>query len=308
MNGTTVGINLLACNLADCPAHYRAMDYALRSLLDSDLREFDWRLQVVDNGSTCRETQERLDLLGQQEPRASVHWAGENLGIPRGRNLGYQMLRAEFEPEFVVEVHTDHLFPERWLGSIVGHMQAPVWERAGMVGAALTTGGGQWRSPQLMLDYSHPYAQIRAALEAHAKTWYRANDLRPGLAHPVVIRWAMVEALGERDGSGFCVYDPLLPGKQNFEDTELVFRAWKAGWKVLIDFSTMVYHAYHQGRLAISTGSDGVPYHDPDPNGSQDHLSGYDQNAVYCQRKHGHDFIPFATATLGQWMERAYVR
>ena len=85
MQNTRVGINLLTCSLAHCPLHLESMKHAIRSLLGSDIGLFDWRLQIVDNGSTCPETQAFLEQLQLTNERVDVEWAGENLGIARGR-------------------------------------------------------------------------------------------------------------------------------------------------------------------------------------------------------------------------------
>jgi GT2 family glycosyltransferase len=291
-SGTTIGVNLLTCNRADKPTHYRAMEYAVTSLLASDMRHFDWHLQVTDNGSTCPDTERFLQRLAEDEPRVAVDWVGENVGIARGRNRGYRTLQDAYAPEFLVEVHTDHVFPHRWLQPIIDHMRKPERATAGIIGSSLITGGGQWNTPRLALDYGHPYAEFRAAVEKGANAYRHNNRLPVGLSHPAVMRRSMIEALDARDAAGrLVVYDDELPGRQNFEDTELAYRAHTAGWDILIDFASVVYHHYHYTRLELS-----------------DHPRDFDLNNAYCQHKHGPGFIEFATATLGHWMDRAYAR
>jgi len=84
-------------------------------------------------------------------------------------------------------------------------------------------------------------------------------------------------------------YDPDMPGRQNFEDTEEAYRFHQASWNVLIHFGSLVYHHYYLTRLGLSN-----------------HPQDYDANNVYCQLKHGPEFVTFVTTTIGRWMERAY--
>ena len=293
LNPTRVGVSLLTCNLSEHPTHLRATEYALRSLFDSDLVDFDWQLQVLDNASTCQKT---LDLLRQTAtlPRVDVVFSTVNRGIAGGRNLCYQALVQRNAPEFVIEIHTDHVFPKRWLGPLIRRMQTPGYERAGVVGSSLLTGGGEWRSPKFMTTYDSTYEKFMHSLESSVELWRRNGKALPGLSHPAVFRWGMIEELGERDDAGMlCVYDPRMPGLQNFEDTELAYRAHSAGWQVLIDFSSVVYHHYHLSRLS------GVLW--------EVHGHGYNVNNVYVQEKHGEAYLRFQ-GELGRWIETAYAR
>jgi GT2 family glycosyltransferase len=104
----------------------------------------------------------------------------------------------------------------------------------------------------------------------------------------------MVEALNERDDGGrLCVYDPRMPGRQNFEDTELCFRAHRAGWGICIDFASVVYHHYHFSRLSGSLN----PIHG----------HGYNANYAHVLGKHGNDEWLQFQGQLGKWLEDAFL-
>jgi len=299
METRVVGINLLTCSLAHCPLHLQATKYAIDSLLASDVREYDWSLVVVDNASTCPGTVKLLQELETREERVRVEWAEENLGITAGRNLGYQILHEWTAPEYVVEVHTDHFFPsaQGWLRPIIDYMANPRNADSGIVGPSLITAGGQWYSPRPVVPYQktdlqlQDYAVFLAEIERWARHWRRPNMVRPGLSHPAVKRWSALEAIGvHRDGKLY-PYDPDMPGRQNFEDTEEAFRAYKAGWTVLIHFGSVVYHHYHFTRLGLT-----------------DHGADYNANNQYVQRKHGPAEWDAWNGTIGKWMEYAYSR
>lgn len=292
MNQIRVGVNLLTCSLVQCPLHATATEYAARSLLDSDLQQFDWQMQVVDNGSTCERTVRFLQELEAREARVAVEWPEGNLGIARGRNLGYRLLRVRHAPHFLVEIHSDHVFPPVWLAPIVGEMAGTRFPRAAAIGSALLTSRA-WAIAPLALDYSQSYEQCREGVARLARAVRRPGHVREGLTHPVVLRADTVEGLGMRQDGVLCVYDANLPGLTNFEDTELAYRLHRAGWQWLIHHGSVVYHHYFLSRLDVR----------PIPGaGGSDH----DENSLYCQRKHGPEFITFATQTVGQWMERAY--
>jgi glycosyltransferase involved in cell wall biosynthesis len=285
-----VGVSLLTCNLAERRGHVKATEFTLRSLLDSDLQETDWRLQIVDNGSTCRETLKLLRELN--DSRIAVYFSAVNLGIAAGRNLAYQMLQWH-EPKYVVEVHTDHVFTHNWLMWLLNFFNEPEHARVGILGASLVTGGGEWLAPKFALSYDASYEDFRRELESIAGMYARPNYVVPGLSHPCVIRWTMVEALNERDEENrLCVYDPLMPGRQNFEDTEFCYRAHLAGWQSMINFGSVCYHHYHYTRC------------DGDLNII--HAQGYDANNIYVQQKHGQAFLDWS-GKLGRQLERAYV-
>ena len=293
----SVGISLLTCNLAEYPGHCKATEFALRSLLDSDLQDHEWALQIVDNGSTCGATRKLLQQTSTAifADRIHVHWAGLNLGIGGGRNLAYQMLEEWRGPDFVVEVHTDHVFPQLWLTPLLDRLQDPAYAGYGILGPSLVTGGGEWRAPRFWLDYDRNYEEFRSELELAADLHRADNRVMPGLTHPCVIRWTMVEALNERDAQGrLCLYDPYMPGRQNFEDTELCFRAHKAGWGLGIDFASVVYHHYHYSRLTGALNAI--------------HGQGYNSNYVYVVEKHGSDDWLRFQGELGHWLEAAFAR
>ena len=284
-----VGISLLACNRADEPRHYRAMRYAIASLLDSDLLRYDWRIQVVDNGSADGVTADFLQGLADRWERIDVRFAGENLGIAHGRNLAYQLLAESHAPDVVVEVHTDHLFPTVWLTPLIKALEAD--RTLGIVGPALLSGRSLgWALEQVPLTYDETFKEARALVSAAAENHRQPGRVVPGLTHPAAIRWAMVEALNERDDEGrLCLYDPRMPGKQNFEDTELLYRAHMKNWKAAICFGSVVFHHYTFSRTQVVS----------------DHHADYKANRVYCQRKHGAGFEEYQ-AELGAWMDSAY--
>jgi len=300
-----IGLNLLTCNLAQCPIHEQAARYAIASLLDSDIALYDWRLVIVDNASTCPKTVALLQGLEATNERVAIEWSDENLGIGKGRNLGFQVLHEWHAPEYMVEVHTDMVFPANsdrdssvgWLQPIIEYMEHPKNADVAIMGPSLLTAGGQWYSPRPSVPYQlsevqlQDYETFRAEVTKAALVWRRPKRVRPGLSHPAVKRWSALEAIGTHRDGKLHPYDPDMPGRQNFEDTEEAFRAHAAGWRVLIHFGSMVFHNYHLTRLGLS-----------------DHPADYDANNRYVQVKHGPAEWVAWNGLIGKWMEEAYRR
>jgi len=259
-----IGVNLLACNLPRPTTHYTATTWAFRSLIESDLTEHDWHIMVVDNGSTCEKSQ----FIMQEWPK---RWPGHvsnlrlqsNLGIPRGRNAGYRALRnIRTDWDYFVEVHNDHLLPSKWLHALLQVMEER--PRAGLVGPALATGGGEFASPILGIDYHNgTYETMRARLARVARRTLCPGFVRAGLTHPVCKRVAMLDEIGP--------YPEDMPGKTNFEDIEEAYRAHVKGWQVLVTFGALVYHHYHFTRCNPQIA---------------DHPADWHRNKQYMDTKH----------------------
>lgn len=263
----TIGANLLVCNAHTNPLHIRASEWALNSLLDSDLQAHDWRLVVVDNGSDCQATHEWLAKLPGRDKRISTLVLPTNLGIPKARNAGYRQLVDAGGMDFVLEVHNDHLFPREWLAPLIEMMASEL--RLGLACPALITGGGQWMSPAARDLYNRPYEVARARVEAYAKST-RKQGTRIGLQHPVLKRMAMLDEIG--------LYDEGFPAKTNFEDLDECLRAHRADWRYWVVRQSVVFHHYHLTRLELT-----------------DCMGDYAQNRTYMDQKWGATWTDWET-------------
>jgi len=278
-----VGANLLIRNLAEQPLHLRATQFAMESLVDSDFTETDWRVQVLDDASTCLATKTYLAELGRTDPeRIKVSTSEEQLGIARGRNAANRWFAKEWQPDYVVELHTDHVFPSYWLRPLLEAMEAN--PRLGIVSPMLLTGRPMgWSSECVALNYAGEYGEARAAVEAAAARHRSNRAVRPGLTHPALKRWRMLQELGG--------YAEDMPGLQNFEDTEEAYRAMQLGWEVRISPGSVVWHWYAFSRTRATP----------------DHHADYILNRNYCKEKHGSGFERWCEE-LGRDMDAVYSR
>ncbi len=294
-----VGINLLCCALAENPVHLRALQYALWSLLDSDLQEHDAALMIVDSGSTCEEARLFMEAAADAlfTPGRPI-WLSrfeENLGIAKGRNIAESLLLERWHPEVTVEVHTDHIFPRRWLSPMVETLERPGFQHVGILGPALLSGRslGQWSLGTVAVDYlGESYQEVRERVEREAASLRRPEVVVPGLTHPALKRAKMLEAVG--------LYDEAMPGLTNFEDTEQAYRAHQAGWGICIDRGSVVFHHYTLTRMPTN------PHAGPGIRTYHESNADFAVNGAYCYEKHGQAFWEWATHTLGGWMDSAY--
>ena len=278
-----VGVNLLVRNIPDMPLQLRATQFAVQSLLDSDLCLTDWRLQIVDDASPCEETRRYLvSLRGWPGRRVYVWRNEEQLGIARGRNRGNQFFAENWQPDYVVEMHTDHIFPQEWCLPLLHVMERNL--TVGMLGPMLLTGRPMgWSLEHVEVDFSGPYRTARAAVEEAAARHRGIELIRSGLTHPAMKRWSMLVELGG--------YDEAMPGLQNYEDTEEAYRATEAGWRIGICPASVVWHWYAFSRTQTT----------------RDHHADYHANGRYCREKHGDRFGAFCDQ-LGRDMDAAYTK
>lgn len=277
-----VGVNLLVRNIAEEPNQLRATQFAVESLLASDLRHTNWRLQIVDDASPCDATQRYLrDLQDLAIPGKIYSWRSERqLGIAKGRNRGNRWFAERWQPDYVVEIHTDHIFPREWLRPMLAAMEED--PALGMVGPLLLTGRPMgWSLECVEVDFAGAYMLARAAVEQAAARHRAEEPVRFGMTHPAVKRWTMLQALAG--------YDEGLPGLQNYEDTEEAYRATRAGWRVGVCPASVVWHWYAFSRTRTTT----------------DHHAHYNANRRYCEQKHGPEFERWC-AELGQAMDAIY--
>lgn len=225
---------------------FAAASYAAaHSLLGSDaLEEASCSLVVFDNGSAGGRW--FLNLL--EEMGAAVIRHGSNVGIAGGRNkvaaAAFSGTGGQFD--FLLELHTDHIFPRAWLAPLLRAMDDT--PRLGAVGPGLITASGAFGTPRLAVDYRATIPDLlkatNAACEA-ARGKYAAAlpRLRRGMSHPILKRREALEEVG--------LYDEARYPLQNFEDTDEARRLETAGWQVAVCLDSWVFHHYALSRTSL---------------------------------------------------------
>ncbi|MCP4270068.1 MAG: glycosyltransferase, partial [Candidatus Brocadiaceae bacterium] len=90
---------------------FQLLNPALTSLIESDLKEFDFKLFYWDNGSK----DESVSFIESLEINKLVIKSDSNLGIVEPRIDLMDKIIAEDCWELVLEIHSDMLFPNIWL-------------------------------------------------------------------------------------------------------------------------------------------------------------------------------------------------
>jgi GT2 family glycosyltransferase len=226
----TIGVNLIVCSRI--PAHRRATEVAVLSLLDSDLSD-DARLVAVDNGSRD-DTATWLASQGFE-----VIHLPENVGIVPARNAATGKL-LNGECDIIVEIHNDMLFPRRWFLPLIDVLETQ--PDVGLASSRLITPRGTLGSPKVTVNYAKRYEILRGFVNREAVRARRPGLLRPGLQHPVAKRAAMLRQIG--------LYDEGFQWG-NFEDTDEIKRASDAGWRYVVVGDSIVWHHYSFSRLDL---------------------------------------------------------
>lgn len=181
---------------------------------------FPYHLTVVDNASTD-ETPDILEKLGVHSIRCS-----QNLGFGRAVNKG--MREVDLSETDVVILNNDLLLTRGWLGSLQSVLK--LREGVGIV-APVTNRAAS--SQAMYPDLMEPHIEILARL---------LREVRPTPVEVPCVTGVCMLIQGEclRE---IGLFDEIfvLAG----EDFDLCYRARAAGWKVLVDRSTLIFHFKH---------------------------------------------------------------
>ena len=282
-----IGINLINHSIQNTIAHYIALVYCLRSLLESDITNFDWEMVMVENGSTSEYTRKFATFL-EALPNIEVIWLPENVGIPKARNISTRKL-LERNCDYIVEIHTDHIFPSMWAAPLIEYMEENPTVGSCGPGNILTATwpglphlGDPYEAEYTLIYTTHPevvkselvsvkeYRETKKIIEQLAEA-SRQDILMEGLLHPAVKRATMYAGIG--------LYEEEMPVNQTFEDLDEYYRAELAGWKFCINWNSVVYHYGAFQRALTAAMVENLP--------DWSHRVRY--NEEFCINKHGRD-------------------
>ncbi|MBO3809821.1 MAG: glycosyltransferase family 2 protein, partial [Candidatus Brockarchaeota archaeon] len=204
----------------------RFLETCLKSLLSSTYRDFETIL--VDNGSKDGSI-EYLEKNFSKEPRFKIVPLGKNYGFAMGCNIGYKYTSPS--SEFIFFLNNDTEIEYDCLEKIIRRM-----EKDASIGAA---------QPKIrsMKDKKKIDA-VGGIMDYYGRTWFLgSNDYDYGQYDSVsqtfhingaaiVVRRSVVEKIGLFDPAYFMYY----------EETDLCWRIWLAGYKVAVIPEAVVYH------------------------------------------------------------------
>jgi len=176
-------------------------------------RDAAYEVLVIDNCSSDGTPQ----LVAERYPQARLLANAENVGFGRACNQGARVVRGEL----LVFLNPDVIVTPGWLAIPARHMRE--YPDAGII-CPTTLDIGEKRSGTGSDRYSQsPIPNPQSPAVA-------ATATVPGCA--MMVRRATWEQLGGFDERFFLYW----------EDTELCWRAWLLGWRVLEDLAACVYH------------------------------------------------------------------
>jgi GT2 family glycosyltransferase len=202
-NRPLISLILVTYNSADRLADFFAALAATRDAAYETL--------VIDNASSDRTAQ----IVAERYPQARLLANARNVGFGRACNQGAQAARGEL----LVFLNPDVIVTPDWLAILARHMREH--PDAGII--CPTT-----------LDFDQRPFHAGAAGPSPLAAG-RASGMADTAAVPacaMMVRRAAWEQLGGFDERFFMYW----------EDTELCWRAWLLGWRVLEDFEACVYH------------------------------------------------------------------
>lgn len=187
-----------------------------------------YQLVLVDNGST-----EPVSEFFQSVPNAIAIRSEENLGFAGGVNLGMRQASGH-----VLVLNNDTLVPAGWLTRLRDVLlSAP---DIGMVGPMSNYVSGSQLIPDLSfqsLDAISAYASARRVSHADA-----VRDVARLVGFCLLIRDSAVATVGLFD-------EEFGPG--NFEDDDYCVRVLRAGYRLVVDEGSFVFHYGHRTFRAL---------------------------------------------------------
>jgi len=209
--------------------------HLLAACLDSVLAsDCPHRLLVVDNAST----DSTADLLGTRYPDVPVARQPRNLGFAGGAAAGLDLVRTPY----AVLLNDDAVASPGWLAALVAALDA--YPRAGAVASKVLLEDGRINSAGGLVTRDG-YGVDRGYGEPDDGRWDLPGEVfvAPGTA--CALRMTAVREVGGMAAPYFLYY----------EDTDLCWRLWLAGWSVRYEPAAVVRH-----RHAASAGV-GSPVH-----------------------------------------------
>lgn len=198
--------------------------------LESVLAHTDPRHEIlcVDNASSDGTTEWLAELGGGRDPRVTVIFNQENLGVPAGNNLGLARARGDY----LVLLNPDTVVVEDWLDRLIACAEAH--PQVGVVGPVSNSVTGTQKLAKIGYD-----PDTLKDLDLFARMHSDALD---GQDEPAL--WV----------SGFCmlIKRELLArigglddryGLGTFEDTDYCLRTFLAGYQTMIAADCFVHHA-----------------------------------------------------------------
>ena len=208
-----VYILLLNCN------NWKYTTECLASLQDLDYD--DWRVLVVDNGST----DESLQRIRERFPEVEILQLKDNLGFAVGNNAGIRVA-LERGAEYVWVLNNDTTVDPKALRAMVEKAESD--PRIGAVGSAIYS----MEERERIQTWGGGYVNFWLGRSRYFLGPVNDEQIEFVTGASLLLRRPVLETLGLLD-EGFFIY---------WEDTDYCFRLRKAGWRLAVAGNSKVWH------------------------------------------------------------------
>ncbi|MGB9675842.1 MAG: glycosyltransferase family 2 protein [Candidatus Bathyarchaeales archaeon] len=199
------------------------LEKCLRSVLNTDYPNFE--VLFVDNASTDESVKFIKEKFGQ-DPRLRIIQNAKNWGFAEGNNIGIRNAKGEY----IAILNSDTKVEPQWLKELVKTVQPP------NIGAAQSK-LLRMDSPDVLdcaggfLDY-YGYHYERGRGE-NSNKYNRMDEIFYAKGAGAIIKREVLNKTGLFDSETFLYFD----------ETDLCWRIWLSGYKVVFVPSSIVYHA-----------------------------------------------------------------
>jgi GT2 family glycosyltransferase len=192
------------------------LDRCLDSLRSTTYSNFE--IRVIDNNSS----DQSLDLIKRKYPYVKVMGLKKNLGFATANNLGAEAAKGDF----YIFLNNDTIVTETWLSELVNAIIKSQDDQVAIAQSFLVRQDGKIDSSGDFIDrFGRPYS---SKLENPPDR----RQIMSARAASMIIRKEVFWKLGGFEDIFF----------SSFEDVHLGWKAWIAGYKVILASNSIVYH------------------------------------------------------------------
>jgi GT2 family glycosyltransferase len=195
----------------------------------------DWKLLVLDNGSSAEEREKQAAIIAKTVPNFSVEyfWLEKNIGFAGG----HQFLYEKHQADYVMLVNDDTILEPNYIAELRKYLDDH--EKTAAVSGTIL----RW---DFLTDGSVQKSQIIDSLGLSKNRAHKVFDF--GAGRPLSGNIAVQKVFGvsgclpmyRRAAVGDTLFDPTYFNYK--EDIDLAYRLNKSGWQATIVPSAVAYH------------------------------------------------------------------
>jgi len=199
------------------------LDECLTSIFNTKYENFE--IILVDNGSSDGSVEYVKEKYGEKE-KLRILALNKNMGFAKGNNEGFKIAKGEY----IIFLNNDVRVEENWLKELV-----KVMEENSNIGAAqpkiLLDDGIHIDAAGCFIDYMGRVYQ-RGVFEKDKGQYNSMDEVFYAKGAAIIVKRKVLEEVGVFDPNYFLYY----------EETDLCWRIWLKGYKVVYVQNSIIYH------------------------------------------------------------------